>query len=289
MLTEKQKEILNFEYQKIPLVGRSHSTASADLNIISSGDIVDPELVAVYKPSDKKILGVINQNQYLISHLEAHERVEAAITKAGLEAEVTQHRVLRNGARVFTHYRLPTYKLDIENPQLGTADPKEPDTVVPEIIARNGYDGDIMFGLEWGLFRTVCSNGARVTIIGKRNTPKNLMGDVDVDVIVGHVTEFVELVQRDIFARIQEMVNTKSEELPINIRAWFSNLVSNKLVGCYDEKLKEELTRNNQLISEWTLFNIITGLITHEVTSYNRQRSLEQAAAKRFRFGAAVR
>lgn len=273
MLTEKQKEILGFEYNSVPLTGQL------------KGDIVDPELVAIYKPSDKKILGVMPSGQYLISHLEAHNRVETAIAKAGLEAKVTRHQVLRNGARVFTHYQLPTYKMDFENPQFDNADPKEPDTLIPEIIARNGYDGLLTFGLEWGLFRTVCSNGARVTVIGQRNTPKNLMGDVDVDVLVGQISEFVGLIQKDIYARIQEMIQNKSENLPAATRAWLSNLVSERMLGLYDVQV-QQLTAQHKIMSEWTLFNILTNVITHNVTSYNRQRALEQTVAKRFQFGA---
>jgi len=284
MLTEKQKEIINFDYQKIPLYGKPFT----DKVIPVTEELVDPELMAIWKPSDKKILGVMPQGQYILGHLEAHQRVEDAIKKAGLDAHVSQHRVLRNGARVFTHYRLPTYKLDIENPQIGTADSKEPDTMIPEIIARNGYDGQIVFGLEWGLFRTVCSNGARALVIGKRSTPKNLMGDVDVDVIVGDITEFLQMLQKEIFARIQAMVTNKAENLPVDMRVWFSQQVSDKLLAVYDSKVNEALAQW-KAISEWTLFNIFTNIITHHITSYNRQRHLEQVVAKKFKFGATAR
>ena len=282
MLSESQKELLRFPFQRLPL----RASVGSELG----SEWVDPELDVIWKPSDNKILGVLPKDQFIIPHVDAHDRVEAAIRKMSIDdVFVSKHQVLRNGARVFTHYRLPTFKMDIDNPQYDGGDDKTVDTLIPEVILRNGYDDVINFGLEWGLYRVICENGARVMVMGHHGTPKSLMGDIDVDVIVNGVEQFLESLTKDFFGRIQEMVLNTAAELPVQTQAWLSHHLTDRLLSTYDFKVKEAQERLQQNISEWTLFNIITNVITHEVNSYSRRRSLEQVAARKFRFGITLR
>jgi hypothetical protein len=261
MLSESQRELISFPTIREKLKGQSSS--------------LDPELDLIYKPTDHKILGVLPEKQFIVSHVDAVNRVESVLTDLKLEAAtVTDFKLLKNGSKLFAHYRLPMDGYSVDSGE-------EDDTLFPEIILRNGYDGKTVFGLEYGFWRQVCSNGARVLVMGQKSSRKTQVGDVDVEVIMNGVKQFVEQIVGSIYGKVMEMTNKSAENLPTELRVWLAGHVSDKLLGKYDERIEQE---DLATLTQWKLFNIMTWLTTHQVHAYNRQRDLNFLVAKKFNF-----
>ena len=99
-------------------------------------------LSAVYHPGQNKILGVLKPGQRVVSHAEAVRQMEAALVTCGVTPEVSDFHLLKSESLLYVHYRL-AIELDIGL--------DEPDLVIPEVILRNGYDGQIFCGLEYAV------------------------------------------------------------------------------------------------------------------------------------------
>src|SRR5215204_1089903 len=209
MLLEAQRQLLNFESVREELLTSSGIKADYDL---------------IWKPSDNKVLGMLPKDQYVISHTEAVQRLEEVLKREGLDTgtSIAKFQLLRNGARMFIHYRLPDeFKMEID---VGG----NPDKLFPEIVLRNGYDPNTPFGLEWGIYREVCSNGARMLVLGQQATRKVTMGDVDIDVMVKGVQSFIGEMLGRLTARIQAMAVTTSPNLAESTRKWLGQLMNQK-------------------------------------------------------------
>jgi len=270
-LDDKQRELISFEYKREALFSATSKS--------------DPSLDVIIKPSDGKILGVLGDDHYIIPHIEAVDRVEAALAKMNIQAEVTDFKLLNNGARLFVHYRPEGFSKDV------TSGKDEVDTIYPELILRNGYDDKTVFGLEWGLYRSVCTNGARVILQGERMTKRISMGDTDIDVLMSRVETFGEKTIHQVWARIQQMFLNSNPELPIKTRAWFAEMATSKLLEAFDLELakEEKLTADRQRkLNEWQVYNVVTNMITHQVGSYLRRRHMDMAAARHFGMSARI-
>ena len=270
MLNDKQRELISFKFNREGL--------------FSSGSKADAGLDAIIKPSDGKILGVLDNNQYIIPHIEFIDRVETALKKMNIGAEVTEFKLLNNGARMFAHYRPEGFGKDVSTGK------DEVDTIYPELIVRNGYDAKTTPGIEWGLFRTVCTNGARVVIQGERMTKRVSMGDTDIDVIMSRVQTFGEKTVHQVWARIQDMFLNSNPQLPIKTRAWFAEMASNKLLEAFDIALEQkQKAQAGHDLNEWQVYNVVTAMITHQVGSYMRRRNMDMLAARHFRMSGELR
>lgn len=262
LLTENQRELLDF-----PFVRERLKSESCD----------DSGLDVIVKPSDHKVLGIISEKQYILPHTAAYEKVKFSLEEANINAKVSTFQLLRNGARFFTHFRIDDAVIDVGK------DGKE-DLLYPEIILRNAYDGDFTFGLEWGIWRQLCTNGARALLLGDKVTRKMLMGDTDVDVMVAQVKDFVKIGLPKLGDRIQEMQKPitnahAAEDIVEETRHFIEPHFSSKLQERFEAVLLES---TDEPVNEWNLFNAVTNVATHDVRSYNRRRSIELATARRF-------
>lgn len=263
-LTVNQRELISFPFTREGL-------RSVDAQ-------ADPGLDVIIKPTDGKILGTISRTQWIMPHTVAVQKIEKAFEGAKIEAEVSSFNLLRNGARMYIHYRIPSHNFDVQPYAKGAHSDIEPDILYPEVILKNGYDGDTPFGLEWGIYRQICSNGARVLAFGERQTRKILMGDIDVDVIITQMSDFLDKILADLAARITEMIFFVNPAIFTETREWLEPQLSGKLLETFDEMIATE-----QTVNEWRAFNLVTALITHHVRSYNRRRSMELATARHFK------
>jgi hypothetical protein len=271
MLSAIQRDLINFEYTREPLLTQI-------TNSLSGFD-------AVRNTSDEKILGVFKSDQYICSHTQAIDKVENAFSEMGITPEVTDFNLMKNGANLYVHYRMPP-ALSID---LGDGLPGVPgsDVLVPEVIVRNGYDGRTMFGLEFGLFRLVCSNGARALVVGNRSTNKRYLGDVDVSVIVAGIREFCETLLIHLKNRITMMVANTAPELQAEVREFVVDSWSNKLISVWDQQIEyaeqEAAEAGKDGVSEWQMYNACSFIISHMMNSYARRRLSEIQLAKQFR------
>lgn len=266
MLEQVQRELVKFEYTRDALMGKETGA--------------NPRLDVIYKPTDNKVLGVLPNSQFIISHDEAIERTEAAIKELGIEPEIGDFKLLNNGSKLFVHYRLFT---DAE--KVWTDEEGKDDVLIPEFILRNGYDGKTTFGIDYGFYREICSNGARALVFGQRASRKAQMGDVDVDVIMTGVKQFLAKVPELVWKKVISMTTLNvGINFPIELRSQLIGHLSNKLLEEYDVSVNQAQEKNGGNITQWALFNILTYLVTHRVGSYNRRRDLNQVVARKFGF-----
>lgn len=270
MLNSIQQDLINFEYTREPLLTEiSRSLSGYD---------------AIRSVTDDKVLGVFKSNQYVCSHVHAVAQLENAFTEMGIVPEVTNFNLLNNGANLYVHYRLP----EAMSIDLGEGIPGVPgsDLLQPEIILRNGLDGKTTFGLEFGLFRLVCSNGMRTMVMGKKASSKAYLGDIDISVIISSVREFCEVLLINLKTRLTAMVANKAPELHERVRDFVISHWSNRLISSWDleiENIQNQATEaGNQFISEWLYYQSCTYVVTHMMNSYARKRFAELQLAKEF-------
>lgn len=266
MLEQAQRELCKFKYTRDPLRGEESGA--------------NPLLDVIYKETDDKVLGVLPTSQFIISHDEAIEKVETAIKELGIEPKIGDFKLLKNGSKLFVHYQLLR---DAE--KVWVDDEGRDDVLIPEFILRNGYDGKTSFGVDYGFYRQICSNGARALVFGQKSSRKAQMGDVDVEVIMTGLRQFIGKVPEFLWAKCMKMTALNVDiNLPVQLRAQLLGHMSNKLLEEYDVKVGLEKEKKGGEITEWALFNILTYLTTHRVGSYSRRRELQQIVAKKFGF-----
>lgn len=266
MLEQSQRELCKFEYTRDALVGKESGA--------------NPLLDVIYKGTDNKVLGVLPTSQFIIPHDEAIERVETAIKELGIEPKIGDFKLLKNGSKLFVHYQLLR---DAE--KVWVDDEGKDDILIPEFILRNGYDGKTSFGIDYGFYRQICSNGARALVFGQRSSRRAQLGDVDVEVIMSGVKQFIAKVPEFLWTKCMKMTALNVDlNLPVSLRAQLLGHMSNKLLEEYDVMVGNEQEKKGGNITEWALFNILTYLTTHRVHSYNRRRDLNQIVAKKFGF-----
>ncbi len=268
MLTEEQKGLISFPFTRAPLI--TEHTEAFPVGVPSGLD-------AVVNNLDSKVLGVIPAGNFIVPHLEAVERVERALTEANVETDPAKLELLRNGARMFVHYRLKGFTKEVLTK----------DDIIPELILRNGYDDKTPFGIEWGLFRVLCANGMRIQIAGQR-AARTTMGEIDVKMIMSTIEQFTGTAFLALVTRIQEMAAKVSSNMLPETRDWFVERVTNNLVQEYDSQVAD-IEGLGQGINQWQLFNVVTNVITYKVNSYTRRRHLEMQAAKHFNFHATLK
>jgi len=270
MLNATQRDLVDFRFTRESLITQTSGALSG--------------YDSIRNDSDSKILGVFKSSQHVCTHVQAVNKVEAAFGEMNLQPEITDFQLLKNGANLYIHYRLPE-ALSID---LGEGLPGVPgsDVLVPEIILRNGYDGRTTFGLEYGLFRLVCSNGMRTLVVGNRATAKQFMGDVDIAVIVAGIKEFCEVLLINLHNRLTAMVANMSPTLQSEVREWIISHWSNRLIGVWDSQMeyaeKEASEAGKDGVSEFQIYNACTFIITHMMNSYARRRLSEIQIAKQF-------
>lgn len=263
-ITDNQWELLNFPFERVAL-------KATDMK----GTQYSPDLDAIVKPSDGKVLGVLPAEQFVMSHADAYRKVESALEAASIKSEITQFHLLRNGARFFTHFRLPEMSFDV-----GVNG--KPDVLYPEVILRNALDGDFNFGLEWGVWRQICTNGARALVLGDRVTKKSLMGDTDVEVMITQIKDFVNHGINSLADRIHAMQQPIEQEKAVEVVEDTVDFLGHHFSDKLLERFGNLTTEQEGPATEWSLFNNITNVSTHDVRSYARRRGIELAAARRF-------
>lgn len=273
MITESQRKLIDFAIEREPLITKTTGKES--------------ELDLIWNQRDGKTCGVVKNNSYIIPHLQAVQQLEDVLSSKGItECDAHKFHLTKNGAHLFIHYKLPEdYTIDLGN-DLTTDTPKNiRDTLVPEMILRNSYDTKFNLGIEWGLYRPVCTNGARILVIGNKVLRK-LEGKIDQEVLMTGIKTFIDQVLQTIVARIKLMVTARGATLGFNLTDWVNKHFSTKTAVIFNTELKSACEEHNvkdwQDLSQWQLFNIATYVTTHYVRAYSRQRDLEYVVSRRF-------
>ena len=131
LLSPQQCDLLTMAVERSPL-------------IMKDAPSIPTRLTALYNTDKQKCLGIVPSEKEMPTHLEAVERLESAFSDLGITGTVTDLRLLKDSSVFYLHCRLT-------EPEIDCSTEKKPCIITPEIILRNGFNGVVLFGLEFGI------------------------------------------------------------------------------------------------------------------------------------------
>jgi len=228
----------------------------------------------IINPETGHLFSIVSPKYRIVQHTEILEKIEETIA-AHIEYGSFQRKILTfdNGAKLQAKYTFPDVSVSIDNSS---------DLIHPSIEVRNGYDGIWNFGVLFGAFRLVCSNGL---VIGQKvlNFHKKHFNPAQFflkqDMLSDSMEQFSE--QANIW---KTWSNKVMEQAQIEHELEAMELREKEIEGI--KTLVETSTGISliaqQAITQWIFYNILTQYITHNVTSINRQIELEAKMRKMF-------
>jgi len=219
----------------------------------------------IRRTSDKQMIHVPSQKFSTMSLLDSFNKVHKTVEDLGIRYELDgfQYDVADYKNRFKLEFRFPDISFDVDG-----------SPVTASLNMRNSNDGTMGFGIMFGAYRLICSNGVT---IGKHliNIQKKHVGEMEeihinleegIEKLTIEMNEFKELIEKAQYVKLnEEMVKTL-------IQAGFSKRymedIENKIaeyVHHYDEHIN-----TNTL---WALYNTLSNYITHQVESQNIARA----------------
>ncbi len=228
---------------------------------------------AIINPETNQLFSIVSPKYKIVKHVDVLSKVEEAISKhieyGRFERTLA---TFANGARMQAKYVFPDVTVSV----------KGADNIHPSVEIRNGYDGMWGFGVLFGAFRLVCSNGL---VIGQKvlNFRKK------------HYNPAQQFLMQDM---LSDSMENFSEQTKI-WKSWSEQVMEQAQIAksIEDMELREKEVEGinntietstgitllaNQVVTKWILFNIIAQYVTHNVVSINRQVELEARMRKVF-------
>jgi len=248
------------------------------------------EYDAIYRKRDGVQLAVVSKDYQLVTHREAVGFVEKLGEHWGQQVEWPVIETSNQGKRLWAKANLPGLKFRV----LG-------EDYFPQMVVGNAIDKTRSFTLDFGLFKLICSNGARVLVksLGQIQLT-HYQQNINFKALEEELTfslDTLKLEFKNIAGRLQAVqVSRKglrelltSKDFPVGFRAAVAHdLQEQKMVHF------EWITTSNIQIPDpssitmdksfdaLTLWNILTRISTHEVQSAAKRAEIEQAIAHRF-------
>lgn len=148
------------------------------------------------------------------------------------------------GSRTTYRYRFPQ--------EVGIED----DTVNPEILIKNSYDGSVGVHIMAGAWRLVCSNGMVIGTIIKEINSRHLIHNKNIEIL----EENIDLTLRLLIDLMDKAINSLMSASPINPKHIAKVIeMFPKRMGDY---LVQEMVKSNPR-NYWDLINVATYVCTH--------------------------
>jgi len=228
---------------------------------------------AIINPDTNDLFSIVSPKYKIVKHIDILSKVEDAIVKH-IEYGAPKRTIatFENGARMQAKYIFPDVSVNI----------KGADNIHPSIEIRNGYDGMWGFGVMFGAFRLVCSNGL-------------VIGQKELNFRKKHFNPAQQFLSQDMLSDSMEAFSEKTEIW----KTWAENVMEQAQIAkaMEDMDLREKEVDGinnvietstgitllaNQVVTKWIFFNILSQYITHHVSSINRQVELEARMRKIF-------
>lgn len=162
-----------------------------------------------------------------------------------------------NGGRAVRSYRMPAHKVDIG----------ENDPVNLMLQVQNSYDGSRRFGMDFGAFRVLCSNGL---VIGENMCAvkaKHTDG-LDINSVTNHLNDAIEVFQQSNGQWSQWQETPCPDGIPQSVIGnigGVSDTAKERILDHYHHEA-QNLGRNI-----WVLYNSLTWWSTHEEVKESAQ------------------
>ena len=239
-----------------------------------------PNYKAIINPVTNHTFAIASSKYKLVTHEEVMENVESVIEEVNKYGPYTKKINLdKEGARMRTTYKFMEMEMPVGD---------KGDLINPTIEVFNSYDLSWRHTVMIGAYRMVCTNGM---VVGeefmsykKKHTQDLYLKDVQramgggLEQMEKQVKQWDtwrnETIEQDqvtkIFDKMQlngkekeALIKTKEVNTNISLDAWI-NFAST----------------NQEIITKWLFFNIVTQFITHEIKKETRKVQLETAFRK---------
>jgi len=141
------------------------------------------------------------------------------------------------------------------------------DTMNPEIIIKNSYDGSLQVHILSGAFRLVCSNGMIIGNIIEKHNYKHNVGNVNLDNLEEVIVDVIEKTEEE-GRQLPLLKDTKLRQ---------SHII--KLIELFPSTMSQFITQYmiaNKPKTYWDLYNVATYINTHKMNrKYNTTHQLE--------------
>jgi len=135
----------------------------------------------IIRKDTNKILSCMTDEYKLVKNEDVYSIANPLIGKKG--GKMIEERAYAEGARTFWRWRFPDLKVEIS----------KNDTINPEIIIKNSYDGTVGVHAMGGAFRLVCSNGMIIGSIIKDFNAKHSIYNCQLDKLNTIIKDTIDL------------------------------------------------------------------------------------------------
>lgn len=191
------------------------------------------------------VLSCMTDEYRLVTNEDLMKTTKPILKSVG--AHVREAKTLQGGKKTQWTFTIPSVKVDIG----------KGDTVSPEVIIKNSYDGSWELGIMAGAFRLVCSNGAVIGILLEKKSNRHSIYNPNLDNIGDLIVDTVERTSRvfkEDFVLLKETnvnqadIKKLIEMIPSNVMEGFTNYLCAHKPNNY-----------------WDLFNAATWVNTHHM------------------------
>lgn len=217
-----------------------------------------PERNVIYNPETRDIFSIVSDKYKIIPHKQVLDSVFIGLK--GQEHTIQSLHIKDNGARFDLHIQLPeSYPITPDG-----------DVIQAQIIATNSYNGETGLHIDMGAFRLVCLNGMRIgktaVSVHKRHYHFNYK---DVSETFTKQTAYF---RKEIVPFIKECA-----EVGITAKEGLELIAKFKFSETHKEQMENRWhTQKNK--TAWMLYNAITYVATHRVTSYAIRERMQRVA-----------
>ena len=185
-------------------------------------------------------------DDYMLVKNETVGKFAAPIIKKN-NGRLTEVRVFKQGARTIMKWQFPNHSVKI-GPD---------DTMHPEIVIQNSYDGTIGVNVMAGAWRIICANGLIIGVLASQYRNKHSIYNVKLNDLEGIINETMEKTKLMFKDEFPLLIETKIRERHIvNFLKMFpiqaNETITQKLIA-------------DKPTSFWDLFNVGTSVLTHNM------------------------
>jgi tRNA U55 pseudouridine synthase TruB len=229
-------------------------------SLLTSGTVdANAKWNAITNDATGEILAIHKDKYRLQKNEDVFREFNRALAESPLDLRglIVEDELAYQGGRAIRTYRMPAHRVDI-----GEADP-----VDLMLKIQNSYDGSRRFGMNFGAFRVLCSNGL---VIGNNMCEikaKHTSG-LNVNEITRSLSDAIEVFQQSAGQWSQWQETPCPDGVPlsvVNAIPGISDSLKERILGYYQT---ESQTKGQNL---WVLYNSLTRWSTHETVKETAQ------------------
>ena len=200
----------------------------------------------IIREDTNKILSCMTDEYKLVKNEDVYSIANPLIGKKG--GKMIEERAYAEGARTFWRWRFPDLKVEIS----------KNDTINPEIIIKNSYDGTVGVHAMGGAFRLVCSNGMIIGSIIKDFNAKHSIYNFQLDKLDTIIKDTIDLTVGLCKSNFRNWAKIDISENHLMEMFKLFPIEMNEFVVQYMIANKPDTL--------WDLYNCATNIVTHKMS-----------------------